>query len=77
MLHCMKKLDYLCNYKLEISSVCNTVESHCLLAIKIVHHHANGRFDCLISEHQSVNRSREASEYIIYFTHYVFYRLKI
>ena len=30
------------------------------LAVKIVHHHANGRFDWLISEHQSVNPSREA-----------------
>ena len=28
--------------------------------MKIVHHHANGRFDWLISEHQSVNPSREA-----------------
>ena len=27
--------------------------------MKIVHHHANGRFDWLISEHQSVNPSRE------------------
>ena len=28
--------------------------------MKIVRHHANGRFDWLISEHQSVNPSREA-----------------
>ena len=33
---------------------------HCLQAIKIMHHHANGRFDWLISEHQSVNPRREA-----------------
>ena len=32
----------------------------CLEAMKIVHHHGNGRFDWLISEHQSVNPSREA-----------------
>ena len=32
---------------------------HCLRAMKIVHHHANGRFDWLISGHQSVNPSRE------------------
>ena len=36
------------------------MEGHCLQAIKIVHHHANGRFDWLISWHQSVNPSREA-----------------
>ena len=36
------------------------MEAHCLLAVKIVHHHANGRFDWLISGHQSVNPSREA-----------------
>ena len=36
------------------------LEGHCLEAMKIVHHHANGRFDWLISEHQSVNPSREA-----------------
>ena len=29
-------------------------------AMKIVHHHANGRFDRLISEHQSINPLREA-----------------
>ena len=34
---------------------CGTIE-----AMKIVFHHANGRFDWLISEHQSVNPSREA-----------------
>ena len=44
----------------EISNVCNTVEGHCLQAMKIVHHHANGRCDWSISEHQSVNPSREA-----------------
>ena len=31
-----------------------------LEAMKIVHHHANGRFDWLISEHQSVNAWKEA-----------------
>ena len=44
----------------EISNVSNAVEGHCLQAIKIVHHHTNGRFDWLISEHQSINASREA-----------------
>ena len=33
---------------------------HCLQAMKIVHHHANGRFDWLISEYYSVNPLREA-----------------
>ena len=36
------------------------MEGHYLIAVKIVHHHANGRFDWLISVHQSVNPSREA-----------------
>ena len=56
----MKKLDYLYNCKSEISNVCNAVEGHCLQAMKIVHHHANDRFDWLISEDQSVNPSRDA-----------------
>ena len=44
----------------EIGNVCNPVEDHCLGAMKIVHHHANGRFDWLISGHQSINNpSRE------------------
>ena len=30
--------------KSEISNVCNTVECHCPQAIKIMHHHADGRF---------------------------------
>ena len=55
----MKKLDYLCNSKSEISNVLDAVEGHRLLAMKMVHHHANGRFDWLISGHQSVNPSRE------------------
>ena len=38
----------------------HAAERHYLLAMKIVHHHANGRFDWLISGHQSVNPSREA-----------------
>ena len=36
------------------------VEVHCLEVLKIVHHHANGCFDWLISDQQSVNPSREA-----------------
>ena len=54
MLHYVKKLDYLCESKSEISNVCNTVEGYCLQAMNI------GCFDCLISGHQSVNPSREA-----------------
>ena len=53
-------MDYLCNCKSEISNVCNVVEGHCLQAMKLVRHHANARFDWLISEHQSVNPLREA-----------------
>ena len=52
-------MDYLCNHKSEIGNVCNPVEDHCLEAMKIVHHHANGRFDWLISGHQSINPSRK------------------
>ena len=59
ILHCMKKLDYPCNCKSEAGYVCKPVEYHCLRAMKIVHHHANGRFDRLIFGHQSVNPSRE------------------
>ena len=59
-LHSVKKLDYLCNCRSEISNVCNAMEDHCLQAMKIVHHYANGCFDWLISGHQSVNPSREA-----------------
>ena len=36
MLHWVKKLDYLYNSKSEISNVYNTVEGHCLQAMKIV-----------------------------------------
>ena len=43
----------------EIGNVCNPVGDHCLGAMKIVHHHANGRFDWLISGHQGINPSRE------------------
>ena len=54
-------MDYLwLKCKSEISNVCNAVEGHYLQAMKTVHHHANGRFHWLISEHQSVNPSREA-----------------
>ena len=49
MLHCVKKLDYFCNCKSEISNVCNAVGGHCLQAMKTVHHHANGCLDWLIS----------------------------
>ena len=59
MLHCVKKLDYLCNRKSEISNVCNAVGGHCLQAMKIVHHNANGSFEWLISGQQGVNPSRE------------------
>ena len=59
MLHCVIKLDYLCNCKSEISSMYNAVEGHCLEAMKILRHHVNGRFDWLISGQQSVNPSRE------------------
>ena len=55
-----KKLDYLCNCKSEISNVCNSMEGHCLQAMKIVHHHANGCFDWSISEHQRFNPWKEA-----------------
>ena len=44
----------------EISNVCNVVEGQCIQAMKIVRHHANDRFDWLISGHQSFNPSREA-----------------
>ena len=60
VLHCIKKLDYLCNCRSEIRNACNAVEGHCLLAMKIVHHHANNCFDWLISGRQSVNPSSEA-----------------
>ena len=53
-------MDYLCNCKSEISSVCSMVEDHCLQAMKIVHYYANGCFDSLISWQQSDNRLREA-----------------
>ena len=46
--------------KSEKNNVCSAVEGHCLQAMKNVYHHANGRFDWLISEHQSANLSREA-----------------
>ena len=53
-------MNYLCNCKSEISNVCNAVEGHSLHAMKIVHRHAIGCSDLLISEHQSVNPPREA-----------------
>ena len=59
-LHFVKKLDYLCNCKSEISNVCIAVEGHCLHAMKIVHHYANSCFDWLISEQQSGNPLIEA-----------------
>ena len=64
MLRCMKKMDYLCNCKSEIGKVCNTVEG--LQAMKIVHHHANGRFDWLFFGHQSVNPLREKQILTLY-----------
>ena len=42
-----------------MGNVWNPVEGHCLRAMIIVHHHADGRFDWLISGHQSVNHTRE------------------
>ena len=56
----MKTIVLSLNCKLEINNVCKVVEGHCLQAMKIVRHHANGRFDWLISGHQSVTPSREA-----------------
>ena len=47
------------NFKSEIGNVYNPVEDNCLRAMKIVHHHANGRFGWLIFGHQSVNPLRE------------------
>ena len=59
MSHLAKKFFF--DSKSEISNVCNVVEGHCPQAMKIVHRHAiEWRFDWLISEHQSVNPSREA-----------------
>ena len=58
MSHSIGKMDYLRN-KSEISNVCNTVEGHCLQEMKIMHHHASGHFDLLISVHQSNNPSRQ------------------
>ena len=52
-------MDYLCNGKSEISNVCNAGEGHCLQAMLIVYHHANGHSDLLTSEHQRVNPWRE------------------
>ena len=52
-------MDCLCDCKSEIGNVCNPVEDHCLRAMKIVHHHASGRFHWLISGHQSTDISRE------------------
>ena len=47
------------NCESEISNACNAVDGHCRQAMKNLHHHANGCFDWLISEHQSVNPWRE------------------
>ena len=55
----MKILAYVCYCKSEISNVCKAVEGHCLQAMKIVCHHANGRFDWLLSGLQSFDPSRE------------------
>ena len=52
---CCARVDYLYNCKSKISNVCNVVEGHCLQAMKILHYHANGHFDWLISGHQSVS----------------------
>ena len=60
MLHCVKKLNYLCNCKSEISNVCNAVESDGLQAMKIMHHHPNNYFDWLTAGQQNVGPSSEA-----------------
>ena len=60
MLHCVKKVGYLCNCKSEISNVCNTVVDLCLQAMKIVHHHTNSHLYWLMFGRQRVNPSREA-----------------
>ena len=60
MLHGVKKLDYLCYCKSEICNDCKAVEGHCVQAMITVHHHANGRFDWLLSGHQSVNPQGKA-----------------
>ena len=59
MLHCVKILDYLFNWKSEIRNACNTVEGHCLVTMKIVYQHATGHFDWLISGAQNATPSRE------------------
>ena len=61
MLLYVTKLDYLCKCKSEISNVSNAMDGHCLEVMKIMHHHADGHFGLLISGHQSVNPSREAT----------------
>ena len=53
------------------------MKDYCLQAMKIVHQHANGRFDWLIFGKQNVNPLREAisilSEYKRFaFVHHVF-----
>ena len=50
----------LCNCKSEINNVCNAIEGHCLQAMIIMGHHANGSFDWLMSGHLSINPLREA-----------------
>ena len=52
-----EKLDYLCDSKPEISNICQAVKSQCLQAMKTVHHHANGNFDWLVSEHEDLRLS--------------------
>ena len=58
-----RKMNCVCNSESQISNVCNTVEGHCLQAMTIVYHHANGHFDWLISEHRSVIPSRARSNF--------------
>ena len=50
----------------EISNVCKAEEGHYLQAIKIVHHHANGRFDWLISGHQGVKSFERSNFYNVW-----------
>ena len=54
-------MDYLCNFKSEISNVCDMMEGLRLQAMKIVHYYANSCFDWLISGQQNDNHLGEAT----------------
>ena len=55
-----EKMDYL---QLQVGNkqCLQPVEGLCLQAMRIVHHHANSRFDWLISGHQSIISLAEAT----------------